>query len=93
MSPAAADVVWHQLGRWPRDFPERRERWACEASPVEVYSFKSRRKFVLRQQDRPVGEPQADHAAARIDVQHKQKGPAWSSNIGFDEPVVAAWAH
>ena len=26
MSPAVADVVRHQLGRWPRDIPERRVR-------------------------------------------------------------------
>ena len=30
MSPAAADVVRHQSGRWPRDLPERCERRACE---------------------------------------------------------------
>lgn len=35
MSPAAADAVRHQSGRWPRDLPERRERWACETFRVD----------------------------------------------------------
>jgi len=35
MSPVAADVVRHQSGRWPRDFPERRERWAWETFRVD----------------------------------------------------------
>jgi hypothetical protein len=30
MAPAAADMVRHQLGRSPRDLPQRRQRWACQ---------------------------------------------------------------
>jgi hypothetical protein len=35
MAPVAADVVRHQLGRSPRDLPERRQRWACQTFRVD----------------------------------------------------------
>jgi hypothetical protein len=35
MSPAAADMARHQLGRSPTDLPERRQRWACQIFRVD----------------------------------------------------------
>ncbi|SOE97180.1 TniQ protein [Burkholderia sp. D7] len=55
MSPAAADMVRHQLGRW--NPPERRQRWACQTFRVDdgangILSFAApdylrHRQFVL----------------------------------------------
>ena len=35
MPPAAADLVRYQMGRWPRDLPEGRQRWACQTFRVD----------------------------------------------------------
>lgn len=35
MSPAAADLVRHQLGRSIRNLPERRQRWACQTFRID----------------------------------------------------------
>jgi len=32
---AAGDIVRNQVGRWPRNLPERRQRWACETFHVD----------------------------------------------------------
>lgn len=35
MAPGAADMVRHQLGRSPRDMPERRQRWAVQTVRID----------------------------------------------------------